>query len=228
MIRRALKLRSRINIYVSEAVEKSDSPLPTAYVLSNDDWTVLQHLHDILKLFWKLTLRLEGQSAQGKHGAIWEVLPAMQVLINHLDDARKIHTPRKSKCLNACIVNALTKLCEYYKLLDSCPVYAASPVFNLAIKESHFERDWRGGPEGWTPTTREDIRRFWESKYKSKRLNTRHPNMSPPARLLTTPLMTPLMTPTMAPTTTPTTPPNPATMSRCLLTILLIRPIALK
>jgi hypothetical protein len=92
----------------------------------------------------------------------------MQVLINHLEDARKIHTPRRSKCLNACIVNSLTKLREYYKLLDSCPAYAAALVFNPAIKESHFERDWQGGPEGWTPTTREGIRSFWESENKGK------------------------------------------------------------
>jgi hypothetical protein len=142
--------------------------LPSDSVLSNDDWVMLQHLHDILKPFWKLTLRLEGQNAYGKNGAIWEDLPSMQVLINHLDNAQKIHTPRKSKPLNACIVSSLTKLREYYRLLDSCPAYAAAQVFNPVIKESHFERDWRGGPEGWIPTTREDIRSFWESEYKGK------------------------------------------------------------
>jgi len=60
--------------------------------------------------FWLLTLQLEGNSHTGSYGTIWEVLPAMEVLIDRLEKALKIYTPRKSKFINACINNARIKL----------------------------------------------------------------------------------------------------------------------
>jgi hypothetical protein len=168
MIQRALKLRPRLSLFIAEAIDKDDSPLDPADSISKDDWTTLQTVHDLLKPFWKLTLRLLGQAANGKFGAIWEVLPAMEVLINHLEAASKIHTHRKSKHLHICINNAWIKLREYYQLLDDSPIYAASLVLNPAIKERHFDRNWRGGLESWIPKTKEDIQTFWSAEYKDK------------------------------------------------------------
>src|SRR3954466_2517040 len=85
----------------------------------------------------------------------------MEVLINHLETALKVYTHQKAKHFHACINNAWVKLCEYYQLLDASPVYAASLVLNPAIKERHFDRNWRGGLEAWVPKTKEDIRDFW-------------------------------------------------------------------
>jgi hAT family C-terminal dimerisation region len=108
----------------------------------------------------------------------------MQVLINHLDNAQKIHTPRKSKPLNACIISSLTKLREYYRLLDSCPAYAAAQVFNPARKESHFERDWRGGggQKVGLRLPEKIFGAFGNLSIRAKCLNTRYPNVNPPAR----------------------------------------------
>jgi hypothetical protein len=92
----------------------------------------------------------------------------MEVLMNSLEAASKVHTLRKAKYLHICINNAWTKLREYYKLLDDSPVYAASMVLNPAIKERHFDRNWRGGLEPWIPKTKEDIQGFWSMEYKDK------------------------------------------------------------
>lgn len=168
MLERALKLRTQLSLFISEAVDRDNGPLNPADSISKDDWTILQIVHDLLKPFWKLTLRLQGQAINCKYGAIWEVLPAMEVLMNHLEAASKTYTLRKAKYLHICINNAWMKLREYYQLLDASPVYAASLVLNPAIKERHFDRNWRGGLEPWVPKTKADIRNFWAAKYKDK------------------------------------------------------------
>jgi hypothetical protein len=141
MLQRALKLRSRISLYIDEALNKNDAPLNPADAISWDDWTMLQTIHDLLSLFWKLTLRLQGQATNGHHGSIWEVLPAIEVLVKHLEDASQTYTPRKAKHLNICIHNALAKLQKYYRLLDDSPVYKASLPLNPAVKERYFDRN---------------------------------------------------------------------------------------
>ena len=118
--------------------------------------------------FWLLTLKLQGNTPGGSNGAVWEILPAMEVLINRFEDASKIHTPRKSKFINISINNVLIKLQQYYHLLDDSPVYAASLVLNPSIKECYFENKWVGGQEEWTPKTKEDIQAFWTTDYKDK------------------------------------------------------------
>src|SRR5207248_1410441 len=145
MLQRVLKLRQYLVVFIDEAVDKENSPLNPVDAISKDDWTTLQIMHDLLKPFWKLTLRLQGSNC--KYGAIWEVLPAMEVLINHLEAASKIYTHRKAKHIHTCINNAWIKLYEYYRLLDASLIYAESLVLNPAIKECYFDRNWRGGLE---------------------------------------------------------------------------------
>jgi hypothetical protein len=108
--------------------------------------------------FWKVTLRLQGQAADGSYGAIWEVLPCMYYLMDGLRGASNIHTYRKAKHFHVCINNALVKLEEYSKILNDSPPYAASVVANPEIKESYFDRHGRGADQ------KEDIRDFWEAE----------------------------------------------------------------
>jgi hypothetical protein len=84
--------------------------LPAADILSKEDWQILQTVQELMFPFWLLTLRLEGNASSSSYGTIWEVLPAMEVLLNRLEKASEIYTSRKSKFLNACINNAWIKL----------------------------------------------------------------------------------------------------------------------
>jgi hypothetical protein len=139
MIQRALKLRPRINLFSIEYLDKDSNALDSSDVLSKDDWATLQTVNDLLQPFWKVTLRLEGHATDGSYGTIWEVLPAMDYLIDGLEAATKVHTHRKAKHLHIYINNALAKLREYSELLDG------SPVVNPAIKERYFDK--KGNPE---------------------------------------------------------------------------------
>jgi hypothetical protein len=160
MLERALKLRVRIDSFIREYSDVGEYSLPAADILSKEDWHVLQTVQELMFPFWLLTMRLEGNSPTGSHGTIWEVLPAMEVLIDRLEKALKIYTPRKSKFINAYINNARIKLQDYYRLLDDSLVYAASLVFNPAIKERHFDNKRIRSQEDWRPKTKEDIRAF--------------------------------------------------------------------
>ena len=151
---------------MAEATDKDDGSLNAADLITKDDWGVLQTVHDILSLFWKLTLRLQGQAANGHHGAIWEVVPAIEVLMKHLEAALQIHTARKAKYLNVCINNALAKLQKYYQLISASPIYIASLVLNPAVKERYFDRNWGSGDKALK--AKDEIREFWNAEYKNK------------------------------------------------------------
>lgn len=84
--------------------------MSTIDILFKDDWQALKTVHELMFPFWLLTLQLEGNAPTSSYGTIWEVLPAIEVLIRHLEKATTIYTYRKSKFINACINNALIKL----------------------------------------------------------------------------------------------------------------------
>jgi hypothetical protein len=50
---------------------------------------MLKLIHEILKPFREVTIRLQGQAKNGLHGALWEVLPAMQLLIKNVEASKK-------------------------------------------------------------------------------------------------------------------------------------------
>jgi hypothetical protein len=154
-----LKLRSQVAIYL---LEIDDGSLES---ISNEDWNTLQILHDLLQPFWVLTLRLRGQAVSGYNGAVWEVRPAIKVLIDHLEGARRNYSVQKSKHILVCINNALAKLRGYFDLLDASPAYVVSLVLNLAIKAYFLDEGWEDLEKGnWVPKTKGRIQDFWASE----------------------------------------------------------------
>ena len=68
----------------------SDKELAEEDILTDDDWGMLVDIYHGLKPFWDTTLRLEGYGAQGSHGVIWEVLPAFEFLLNHVEKQAEV------------------------------------------------------------------------------------------------------------------------------------------
>ena len=54
-------------------------------MLDADDWEELKIVFALLKPFYQLTLYLESQAQNGQCGVIWETLPAMDLLLGHLE-----------------------------------------------------------------------------------------------------------------------------------------------
>ena len=111
-IHRALKLKVRIIHFTqqNQAELKDDA-------LSDSDWEALGHVDRILKPFKSLTKRLEGHAVEVHHGAMWEALPTIKALINHLDQMKKIYTQEAHPELTTSVNLAWSKLDDCYKKL---------------------------------------------------------------------------------------------------------------
>ena len=79
MIEHGLKLHQHINIY---CLESHDHVLAVDR-LSNEDWGSLTSLHEILRLFKKETMNLQGHGTTGSYDTAWEVLPTIYRLLKH-------------------------------------------------------------------------------------------------------------------------------------------------
>ena len=69
-----------------------------------------------LEPFWTVTQHLQGKARFGHHGAIWEALPAIEHLLNHLEKFERT-THAEDDQLLECINNSWSKLTEYYNLI---------------------------------------------------------------------------------------------------------------
>ena len=78
MIERALKLKAPLQRYCRKwQPTKTDSYDLERDFLDAKDWEELYHFEELLQPFMKATKRVEGNAYTGTHGALWEVVPAM-------------------------------------------------------------------------------------------------------------------------------------------------------
>lgn len=84
MISRALAKREELEMFVARMDCEADRSrrVPVEDHLTNNDWLILAETAEILKPFRSLTVRLESRAVQATHGALWEALPAIELLRN--------------------------------------------------------------------------------------------------------------------------------------------------
>ena len=122
--------------------------------MSTEDWKELHGLFTLLQQFKTLTVELQG-NIQGErmNGAIFNYLPAMDILLQGLEQVKKMYTSTKSP-FASCINLAWKKLDEYYKLSDKSPVYRIAVILDPRLKLQYFERKWRTHQD-WIKLARE-------------------------------------------------------------------------
>jgi hypothetical protein len=59
--------------------------------LSPTKWNELQTIELILQPFQRVTKRLKGNLVDSHHGSIWEALPAIKLLLKHLERQKEEH-----------------------------------------------------------------------------------------------------------------------------------------
>ena len=158
-ISRALKLRSRIETFSHQnrADLKDD-------ILSEEDWKELQTIHDILK---RMTLRLEGRAEGGDHGSIWEALPAIEILLKHLEDMKKKYLRKDHDFIAPCVNLAWEKLDEYYKMMDDSPAFCAA-LFLHPLRRDYIDRRWiTKESKQWVKNAKTKVRRLYDEEYRS-------------------------------------------------------------
>jgi hypothetical protein len=198
MIKRAIKLRSQINLFCSYTY-KDD--FKDKIRLNEDDWYILQHLVTALVYFESATMALQGQAKDGSFGAMGECIPIIEVLsrkLTELQDQFPLTTTFESTELDdlkdlpafleslpprpgddpatgfitECTNRAHAKLAQYYSLTDESTWFTAGMILDPTIKWRWCKNNWIDKPE-WLEQAQENMRKLWRSTYKPTSLTTR-------------------------------------------------------
>ena len=139
MLRRALVLRFQLETFCTLYTDE----LPQEDVLTAQDWEEVKTFIEILKPFYDLTIRLQGNAKDGAKGSLWEVLVSFEIILSHLEAARKKYLKTQTyRFLRSCINAAWAKAERYYKLLDDSPAYAAAVLLHPGLKWQFFRKHW--------------------------------------------------------------------------------------
>jgi len=72
------------------------------------------------------------------NGAIFDVLPSLDFLLQHLEDAKKKYTGKS--IIATCVNLAWLKLNEYYEKTDLTSLYVIATMLDPRMKYAYFER----------------------------------------------------------------------------------------
>jgi hypothetical protein len=176
MMERGLHLKEAIDLFSMRystaqhpRLHRDQPDMLTLDQLSEDDWEQIKHLFDLLKLFLELTSRMEGRGKNGDRGAVWETLPAMDLMLEHLEITKTQYANLDATHLfvKASVNNAWDKLDKYYELTSESLVYIAAVVLNPKYKWQYFEKHW-GHKLQWITEGRAVVKALWETRYKSQ------------------------------------------------------------
>jgi hypothetical protein len=168
MIQRALLLQAKIKVFCAMRHDGEDLILD---ILSDQEWRDLKRFFELLKPFYDITIQTQGHAKKGMSGALWEALPAIEILLKHLEDAAVVHPFKKNgknSFLAICVNNAWLKLKEYYTITDdSYHSYAAATLLNPAMRKAWFLEQWRGKElSGYVGVMEDKVYHFWKDYYK--------------------------------------------------------------
>jgi len=155
-IQRGLRMKSSLEIYLlthGDALQEDK--------LIEEDWQQLKEIAEALEPFWQVTMRLQGQGDVGTHGVIWEVLPALDYLLEYCETKmnelaaqvieetpntrnNRRHIPHVNP-LQIAYQNAWEKLRKYNDLTDEAyEIYAAGALLNPCLRKAYFTERWTG------------------------------------------------------------------------------------
>jgi len=174
---RAMNQREALEEFVSTAIRHNlhgerDS-LATALrhdELTPEDWAILTDIMQFLQPFRRWQLMLQGHRTQG---ALFDVLPAMDELLLHMEDRKAAYTAlpqdKVSHHMITAINNAWALLDKYYNKVDETPVYYSAIALQPEMKLQWFREEWEGRPS-WIAGAELAVRKHWSLEFKSKGL----------------------------------------------------------
>lgn len=180
----ASKRRRRAGV---QAEKKSPPRYVSEGGLSEYDWHVINNYIEILAPLKEATKLLEARGSSGKHGAIWEVLPTFEWLLNLFEELKERvrHTTTETypdqepleDHFETNINAGWQKLVKYYEKLDDTPVYYASVVLHPQHKDL-LKKAWREKPE-WLRKNDAAFKKLW-SEYRDRSITSTTSNSMPP------------------------------------------------
>jgi hypothetical protein len=172
---RALQHREALEEFVSTAIRYNlhgeRDALPTALKLDElhpEDWTILTDIMQFLQPFRKWQLMLQGHRTQG---ALFDVLPAMDELLLHMEDRKAAYNALPSDEVThhmvTAIKNAWSLLDKYYNMIDDTPVYYSAIALHPEMKLQWFRDEWQDCPS-WIAAAESAVRHDWVSECQTK------------------------------------------------------------
>lgn len=155
--------------------------------MTSYDWDVIRNYVQMLRPFKEATKRLEGRGVSGRHGAIWEVIPVMDVLLKTLEDIKErfvdattTQYPDQEPMEDHYAINinrGWAKLSEYFSKLDESPAYYAAVVLHPHLKR-YCANSWKDQPD-WLCSCDTSFQKLWLT-YKTRPIN--HSPQPPPVQ----------------------------------------------
>jgi hypothetical protein len=110
---------------------------------------------------------------------MWEALPAIEVLIEHLDKMKQIFTQETHPELASSINLAWLKLDDYYQKLDDSPAYAAALLLYPRYRMRHFENKWKGQLKKYLGLMKKATRAIYDTEYAPQEVGEENEPESP-------------------------------------------------
>lgn len=149
--------------------------------LSETDWEELGEIVIALEPFHTATLHVEGRAGRGHHGAVWETLPILEVLLGLMEAGREA---AGSSPLAVAHQNAWDKLNKYYNKTDtSHEIYGAATLLHPARRKAYFDEQWTS-KEGKAMKNKmiASLKKTWEQEYQGQAPRATTPLEQPKAR----------------------------------------------
>lgn len=141
--------------------------------LTAADWAVITEYQDCLEPLKLATERLEGRGKAGRFGAIYEVIPVFEYILNALEQRVRPyehvnfnHADAPEDHLTINLRAAWSKANKYYGKLDDSPVYYAAVCLHPYYK-FYCDNSWVEKPD-WLSSANARFQRLWKT-YKPHR-----------------------------------------------------------
>jgi hypothetical protein len=180
MVRRALELREALDTYAAK-LNVSKEPLDVETFqqdyLDEDEWHALELIKDQLEILFHFTKALEGNvslkdgACQASHGALWELLPVFERILNHFEQLEieaKAGAFNNHPGIQSSITLAWNKTQEYYQKTDASIAWIAALVLHPRFKWAYFEKHWIGSLTSYVKSGKTKLRNLWERDYKQE------------------------------------------------------------
>lgn len=148
MLKRAILLRNSLDLFVARhQTAKKDEKNLSKFTMSSHDWKYCIDTIAFIKPLYLLVKELGGKSGSRTHGYVSDVLPAHNIIREHMRNQLCAFTSNKylqedaeeeRSRLQINTINADAKLLKYRLLLTS-PVYYAAVVLIPWMKWEYFE-----------------------------------------------------------------------------------------
>jgi hypothetical protein len=159
-ITRAIDLYPAIQLFCIENEDDLGQDMPT-----RETWDdIKDHAHG-LKPFKDLTMELQSRATSGNHGSVWETLPALELLLDHMEQM-KTRLEDLTSPLAIAVNSCWQVLSKYYKLTDeSYTVYAMATLLNPSLRLQYFHEHWTEDLAIYIPEVQMACHNHWKQQY---------------------------------------------------------------